>query len=620
MAFNLFGGGAVQSAYVSYLALDITDNSLTLVWPSAYVNVPYTDPNTGIHYQVLAISMDVTTGNGNTNTITLPDATQVSVGQNFIITNVGLSHFTLKTSDGTDLQDVETGISYWVLLTDNTTAVGEWRVITFGAGTSQASAVALAGNGLVPLVDKLNTNVPVVLTDTVPVLDATSRAKLYVWKITGGVAIIPLPDIGSVPAGYYLSFSNLSSSQITLQPTPPGTKISGRPSLAIQNQQSLTVISDGTNWQTLGFGQNQFAISSALALDVSASGNIFLDNIQASSVIQRYYGTLSSNTVIHFPQETSYWFIHNDINPGIYTLSVKTFGSSVTSIIPQGAKEIFYSNGTDLLIAPTSLSLIDGTLPLPALSFSSNPGTGLSYASNVLAFSIGGTLISAFQKSGTIGVFAIASSGGVPIQLIADNTSARIAYNTIDSFTISTTGAVTLPVGPLTLSTGQVLIPNGSIASPAYSFSSSTGTGFYYSVSPSAIGVSVGGVLTASFSKSGTAAAISVISTGNIDLQMLADNTNASIFYNSINAINIDAAGAVTLPAAPLPITSGGTDADNQAEAIVNLMPPATDNGTLVYYEDGDWVILDPPAVGTYYLKIDSGGPGVGGTPYWSLV
>jgi hypothetical protein len=48
-------------------------------------------------------------------------------------------------------------------------------------------------------------------------------------------------------------------------------------------------------------------------------------------------------------------------------------------------------------------------------------------------------------------------------------------------------------------------------------------------------------------------------------------------------------------------------------------MPAATVNGTLSYFDGVTWVILSPPAAGTYYLKITSGGVGTGGTPFWSL-
>src|SRR6267154_2172665 len=150
MPVTVFGGGAVQTAYVSFTALNITANSITLVWPTSYFDVP--SVVAGIHYDVLSASMTVNDGLANVNTITLPDATESSVGSNFIITNVGLSSFRLLKSDGMELITVpNTALanSYWVQLTDNSTSAGLWQFVQFGAGTFQAQASTLAGNGLV---------------------------------------------------------------------------------------------------------------------------------------------------------------------------------------------------------------------------------------------------------------------------------------------------------------------------------------------------------------------------------------------------------------------------------------------------------------------------------------
>ena len=162
MAIEVFGAGAVQSAYVSYLPIDIRPNNITLLWPTSYVNVPYTDPITNIHYNVLAAWMDVNTNDENENTITLPDATKSSVGSNIIVKNVGAGDFNIHTSDNNILLNIGTGLRYSILLTDNSTPAGMWSVVQFGAGVSQASANLLAGNGLVALGATLNSDTPII--------------------------------------------------------------------------------------------------------------------------------------------------------------------------------------------------------------------------------------------------------------------------------------------------------------------------------------------------------------------------------------------------------------------------------------------------------------------------
>ncbi len=258
MPIEVFGAGAVQTAYVSFLALDITANSITLIWPTSFQDAPAV--NDGIHINVLAASMTVTNGMANDHTITLPDATGSSVGANFIITNIGASNFNLLTSDAATLITIpptSLSNSYWVQLTDNSTSIGEWQFIQFGAGTSQAQASALAGNGLVAISARLNTNVPVQTLAAPYTVLATDRANLFVWQ--GGTNNVYLPDLAFPPdvqAGFYVSFNNEGGGILNIS---GDANIDGSASIDVAPKESLTIITDGTEWWTLGFGQNQFS-------------------------------------------------------------------------------------------------------------------------------------------------------------------------------------------------------------------------------------------------------------------------------------------------------------------------------------------------------------------------
>lgn len=280
MPVTVFGDGAVQTAYVSFTALDITPNSITLVWPTSYFDVPSVVG--GIHYDVLAASMTVTNGNPNTHTITLPDATESSVGSNFIITNIGASDFRLLKSDGSELIEIPEAAlsnSYWVQLIDNSTAAGIWQFLQFGAGTSQAQASSLAGNGLVALGSLLNTNIAVKSINAapydvlIPPSNPNDRAKLLLWKT--GTGVMNLPPIGGT-AGYYISLNNEGTGTCTVTPTG-GVTIDNNPSVAVSPGQSLSIISDGTDWWTLGFGQNtntnNFPLGSAIAPSITFAGH-----------------------------------------------------------------------------------------------------------------------------------------------------------------------------------------------------------------------------------------------------------------------------------------------------------------------------------------------------------
>lgn len=650
MSIQVFGQGAVQSAYPSYVFIDIRtppdgNGSTVLVWPNTYIDLPFTDSVTGIFHQVAAANIKVNTAGMNVNTITMPDATQTSIGQTIIMVNAGASAFNVLANDGitviaiVPISDVNHANTVWFLLTDNTTSNGTWTVVTFGAGTSSSSAIDLAGNGLTAIAGKLNTNVPVIVTGAVPTINTTFRAKLVSY--TGGTNTLRLPlinPVASVPAGFYFSLTNQGSGTLTVVPgepiTPGSPRISGAEQLLVQIGQSLTFIPDGTNWQTLGFGLNQLPSETVNTITVSTIiGSRTLTELEASSIIQVFQGALPSNITIYFPSDVNNWFIYNNTTNN-FSLTVQLSngaggGTGTSFIVPQGSIQLFYSDGGSLFISNTALSLIDGTETVPAISFLSSPNTGMYYepASPAIGFTFDGVLAGYFSKAvGTGTSVSAISTGGISTQVLTTDTEGGISFNDNLVMSMNLTGSATFPTGPLTLSTGQVLIPDGTDTAPSYSFESNLYTGLY-KVSDGVLGISAkrlgsGSNIAQFFSGSPgtiTSGVMSLISSGGTAFQFVSDNTVGSIGIDNIEAIHVNNIGGVSLPAAPLPIGSGGTNAITQPAAINNIMPAATVNGTLSYFDGVTWVILSPPAAGTYYLKITSGGVGTGGTPFWSL-
>lgn len=276
MAVTVFGGGAVQTAYVSFTALDISLNSITLVWPTSYFDVPSVVD--GINYNVLAASMTVDNINGNDYEVILPDATESSVGSNFIITNIGERTFRLQKSNGDELLSIPSEAdanSFWVQLIDNSTSVGLWQFLQFGAGTSQAQASSLAGNGLVPLAGLLNTNINVHSIPNAPYqVLLTDRAKLLLWQTGTGQMTLPLIAT-PVPNGFYISVNNEGSGILTII---GDVTIDNKVSITVAPGQSLSIITDGIKWWSLGFGQNiassNFAPGSSIAPSITFTSDI----------------------------------------------------------------------------------------------------------------------------------------------------------------------------------------------------------------------------------------------------------------------------------------------------------------------------------------------------------
>jgi hypothetical protein len=126
---NIFGGGVINNADSSYIALTLTE-SVTLSWVTQFQDV-----NTVV-YNI----MDVVS-NGAFN-ITMPDATETSVGQSVLFTNVGGSNsFSVLDNAGGNIFTLAPGNARFLYLTANSTAAGTWRSVPYASGTPSVTSV-----------------------------------------------------------------------------------------------------------------------------------------------------------------------------------------------------------------------------------------------------------------------------------------------------------------------------------------------------------------------------------------------------------------------------------------------------------------------------------------------
>lgn len=370
--------GAVQTAYVGYKAYVLTAN-LRLYWPSSYQDSA----------DVVAAYMEVSPSAAGLS-ITLPDAREVSVGQNFIISNIGAHSFNLLTLTGITTWTLGVGEAYYFILKDNTTADGIWHDLTFGAGTSSATASSLDGYGLnaralLPGNESLlNTQIRIKNINASPYnVTIEDYTSMLVW--TGGTGSIILPKVVANPAAmdecppfYYISVNNSGTGQINVTPQP-GVGIQGSLSLPVAIGQTLTVVAVGTpitvngiasSWFTLGFGQQNTTGVTVLNKDVSGAGTVDLTVAETSNLIQRYFGTLSGARLITFPANAGEWFIYNNTT-GAFALQIQLAGALGTIYtVAQNSRAIFYSDGASLYNIPTDIG--SGTVTL--VSAASNTG------------------------------------------------------------------------------------------------------------------------------------------------------------------------------------------------------------------------------------------------------
>jgi hypothetical protein len=581
MAINVFGAGAVQTAYVGYRSFAMTANT-TLYWPNAYQDT----------VDSVAAFMRVSATSSAGLILTLPDATQVSVGQNFIIVNTSLNAFSIYSNTGTDLGSIDVGISYYYILENNSTAGGTWRRETFGAGNADVDAAELAGLGLDAVAGKLNTSIPV-FTTVGPsyVVSSAQNASLVVWE--GGSGTITLPNVATVDDGFYFSLNNEGSGEVVVS---GNVNIDNQSSFIVGLSQSLTFVKAASAWWTIGFGQQTFFAISVLNKSVAGNTNVTLSASEATRNIQQYSGVLTGNITVFFPVEANEWTIYNNTT-GPFTLSVQLAGPTGSShIIPQSNTQIYYSDGTTMRVTPSvftgsTITFADGTSAEPSIAFTSDDSTGLYLPS--------------------LGQLGISAAGAQRINV----TSAAVNVFTPDLFAQAISGTI-------------LTVDNGTVGLPSLSFFNDETTGSYL-VSPGTIGLSTSGVQRMSVSGtavnvappirlgSGSVGAPSLSFTGDIDTGLYQDAVGEiSIGINGVEKFVIDSTSAVlstNLTAnalaliTPLSISNGGT-ASTTAPQAINALMPVSAAGALTSYNGTNWVTVAAGTEGKT-LKMTSGSP-----------
>jgi len=388
---NPFTGQTIQPSQVGYESLTIATDTI-LQWP---VN--------GNDNLVVANIIDITASAANLK-LYLPAATQVSVGQSVLINNVGATSFTVVKSDGSTITSIASGISKYIYLTNNSTLAGTWVSVTFGAGTSAANAATLAGYGLTALSTTLNQAYSVVTYYSNATLAAADRAEFAVWA--GGVGAFALPSAASVGNNWFCMIANNGSGILTL--TPQGTDtINGNASQQLQLTESLVIVSNGTGWNTFGYGRSNAFAYTQLALNVTG-GTLTLTSAQASNTIQGYSGILTSNQIVVVPSTVQLYTVTNNTT-GAFSFTMKTaVVGGATVVVPQGNSLVLICDGTNVYNAAsgsassiTALTLGNGSLAVPSLKFSGDANSGLYLpSSGTLGFVIGNALAGSFTATG----------------------------------------------------------------------------------------------------------------------------------------------------------------------------------------------------------------------------
>lgn len=334
---NVFGGATIYPSDVSYFEATLTAD-IVLSWPLE------TTSNTNIAASIV----EVTPSAGGFS-VFLPSAALASTGQTVLFNNVGGHTFTVKDATGNTICAPTSGQLWQVYVTDNTTAAGQWQAFQYGASVSTANAASLAGYGLKAISTTLNQSVPVTTFNSNYTTGAADRAGALVW--TGGGGVLTLPLAGTVGSDWFVSVLNQGSG--TLVVTPGGSEtIDQLTSKNIAPQESCTIICDGTEYYSLGFGQSATFAFDYTVIDVAGTGNYVLSTAEQNRISYKFTGILTGNRNIIVPNTVQQYWVDN-ATTGAYNLTIKTAAGS-GYIVTAGTRAILYCDGADVVNAATA--------------------------------------------------------------------------------------------------------------------------------------------------------------------------------------------------------------------------------------------------------------------------
>lgn len=390
---DVFGGANIYPSEVSYSAIALGSNTV-LSWPG--------DAPTG---ENLATKIIDVTPAASSLTITLPAANKTGSGNTILFNNRGAQSFTVLNAAGVQVVNVAAGALWQIYLSDNSTAAGVWRALQYGAAVSQANASSLAGTGMVAVGALLSQSVPVTTFNSDYTAGASDRAKMLNWTGAGGTLTLPDPSV--VGNNWFMHLRNSGTGAIAAD-APGLSSIDGSSSLSFQPAESAIIVSDGSNFYTLGFGQSSEFSFDCTVIDVSGTGTYTLVGSELNRVAYRFTGTLTGDRTILVPATVQQYWIDNRTS-GAYMLEVKPSGSGGGVFVAQGSRLITYCDGTDILEADTAGVSFPITI--------AQGGTSATTASAAL-INLGGTSLGTALFTAADPAAAYAALGPAPVGTI----------------------------------------------------------------------------------------------------------------------------------------------------------------------------------------------------------
>ena len=401
---NVFGGEVSPPSDFGYQATTFAVDT-TSFWPYNYAG-------TGC---ILAKNNDLTASAGSLS-LTVPDASQVSTGEDFILKNAGSNTFTVKDAGGNVLTTIIAGVAKYFVLTNNSTTAGVYDITTFGTGTSSADASVLAGAGHRVNSTAIDNIAPITLIVSPSAYTISSIDNAQTLVVTSGTTTLALPNPSTLFNGFYFLFTNSGSGTITFDPYSTVT-IDGSATKNIQPGESCIVATDGLNYYTVGYGRSNTYTWTQLSVDLTGLSSYTISSTQAANKLWEFSGVPAGNLNITIPAVASVYFVKVGTIGG-YTATFTT-GSGSTVALNADQYFILSCDGINVSLAQTisstsALSLLDGTVTNPVLSFQLDGDTGLyRIGTNNMGIAAGGVLSASFNASGFNGAVGATTPSSV---------------------------------------------------------------------------------------------------------------------------------------------------------------------------------------------------------------
>lgn len=390
---DVFGGANIYPSEISYSALALTTD-IYLSWPE----------ETSTNQNLATKIMDISAASAG-RSIYLPDADKTGTGNTILFNNTGAQTITVRNAAGTQVVTVGAGELWQVYLTNNTTAAGTWQSLQYGAAVSQANASSLAGTGIVAVGALLSQSVPVTTLNTNYASGITDRAKMFKWTGAGGT--FTLPDPATVGNDWFVYLRNSGSGAIVADP-PGSVTIDGLLSLSFQPDESAIIVSDGTNYNTIGFGQSATFAFDYTVINIPGTGTYTLTGSELNRVAYRFTGALTGNRTVIVPATVQQYWVDNQTT-GAYTLTIAPSGGGTGFNIAQGQRAILYCDGTNMLNASTQ----GISVPLTIAEGGTNATTASGARINLGGTSTGIALFTAVDQAAAWAALGVAQAGNI---------------------------------------------------------------------------------------------------------------------------------------------------------------------------------------------------------------